>query len=289
MNRNDPFAAVLARKAEEMLSFQKDTAGQARIHKLVKELAERYRKQDRTRKSEDTWTSRPMVLSFMDFQEKGGLAERDGFSAVLTSHLSDRLNKSGRVQVVERVLLDRLLEELNIGSSELADPETALELGKVLAAKLIGTGTLYFLPDGTLLSMRLLDTETSALPKVVTRQFGSQSSLEKELHRLNREILKSIIETYPLQGYVVRKFEDRVLINIGSKHGVVLGTGFDVLDEPEPIEYKGRLLKSSPKPIARIEVVQVEPDLCYARILKQERPLRNDDKVREKIEEVAAF
>lgn len=287
LDKKDTFAAVLAKKAQEMLALQKNTAQKKRIDKLVKELAARYRSQKKLwHRAEDTWTSRPMILSFIDFQERGGLAERDGFSTVITSRLASQLNASGRLQVVERILIERLLEELNLGSSDLADPETALKLGKVLAAKVIGTGSLYYLPNGTLLSLRLIDTETSSIPKVVTKQLSSGASLKKELNRLNREILKTIIVKYPLQGYVVQAAEDQVMINLGSKQGVVLGTKFEVLEEQKPIKYKGKLLRSSPKPFAQIEIVRVEPDLCYARILKQGRPIKSDDKVREKIKDI---
>ncbi|MBW1862785.1 MAG: tetratricopeptide repeat protein [Deltaproteobacteria bacterium] len=290
LDKNDTFAAVLAKKAQGMLALQKDIAQKKRIDKLVQELAARYRGQKKSwTKKKDTWTSRPMVLSFVDFQEKGGLAERDGLSMVLTTQLSDQLNASGRVQVVERVLIERLLEELNLGSSDLADPETALQLGKVLAAKVISTGSLFYLPDATLLSLRLIDTETSAIPKVITRQLDSQTFLEKELNRLNREILKTIILKYPLQGYVVQTTGDEVIINLGSKQGVVLGTKFEVIEEQKPIKYKGKLLRSAPKAVGEIEVVRVEPDLCYTRILNQERALRADDKVREKIEDLVAM
>jgi tetratricopeptide (TPR) repeat protein len=287
LDKEDTVAAVLANKAQEMLALQKNTAQKKRIDKLVMELAARYRSQKKLwHRTEDTWTSRPMILSFIDFQERGGLAERDGFSTVITTRLANQLNASGRLQVVERVLMERLLEELNLGSSDLADPETALKLGKVLAAKVIGTGSLYYLPNGTLLSLRLIDTETSSIPKVVTKQLSSGASLKKELNRLNREILKTIILKYPLQGYVVQATEDQVMINLGSKQGVVLGTKFEVLEEQKPIKYKGKLLRSSPKSFAQIEIVRVEPDLCYARILKQEKPLKSDDKVREKIEDI---
>ncbi len=201
LDKNDTFAAVLAQKAQQMLSLQKNATEKKRIDKLVKELAGRYRDQKKSlSKTLDEWTSRLMILSFVDFQEKGGLAERDGFSDVLTTQLADHLNASGRVQVVERVLIERLLEELNLGSSDLADPETALRLGKVLAAKIIGTGSLFHLTDGTLLSLRLIDTETSAIPKVITRPMGSGASLERELYRLNREILKTIIAEHPLRN-----------------------------------------------------------------------------------------
>lgn len=290
LDKNDTFAAVLAKKAEEMLAVQKDIAQKKRIDKLVKDLAARYREQKKSDKTtQDMWTSRPMVMTFVDFQEKGGLAERDGFSTVLTTELSEKLNASGRVKAVERVIVERLLEELNLGSSELADPETALRLGRVLAAKLIGTGSLFFLPDGTLLSMRLIDTETSAIAKVVTRHLDTQASLDKEIATLNRELLKAVVKKYPLQGFVVQATGNEVMINLGSRQGVVLGTRFEVIEEQAPIKYKGRLLRGTPKAIGAIEVVRVEPDLSYARVLNQDRPFKTDDKIREKLTDLVAM
>lgn len=288
LEKTDSFATVLAKKAQEMIDLQKDVKRKERVDQLVKELAARYRDQKAgAKKGEDTWTSQPMVLSFVDFQEKGGLAERDGFSTVLITQLADHLNASGRVQVVERVLIERLLEELNVGSSELANPETALRLGRVLAAKLIGTGSLLYLPQGTLFSMRLIDTETSAIPQVTNKQLGPNVSLEKELFQLNRDILKTVISKYPLRGYLVKVTGDQAILNLGSKQGVVSGTKFDVLEEQESIQYKGKALQNAPKAIGQVVVVRVEPDLCHVKILNKERPLKADDKIQERMEEVA--
>lgn len=278
----DTFAAVLARKAREMIDLQGDVERKKRMDSLIKDLSERYRTFQETRPEiEDAWTSRPMVITFVDFQEKGGLSERDGLSAVLVTQLGDLLNSSGRVKVVDRILIERLLEELNLGSSDLADPETALRLGKVLAAKLIGTGTLYITQQGSMLSFRLIDTETSAIPQVLTKQLSSQALLEKEFFSLNREILKNIISTYPLRGYLAKKSGDRFIINIGSTHGVVNGTRFDVLEEGEAIEYKGKTLKGAPKSIGQVEVVQVEPGMSHVKPLNQQRELRVDDRIQE--------
>ncbi len=290
LDKNDTFATVLAKKAEEMMALSQNADKKKRMDKLVKDLAERYRKQKKsTLTSEDTWTSRPMILTFVDFQEKGGLTERDGISAVLTTQLGNVMNKSGRVQVVERVLLERLLEELNLGSSDLADPDTALKLGKVLAAKIVGTGSLMHLPNSTLINLRLIDTETSAIPKVITKQLSLQGALEKEINIMNRDIIKTIIQKYPLQGYVVQAQDQQIMINLGSKQGVTLGTRFNIIEEKEPVKYKGKLLKSLPKNIGLIEVVKVEPDLSYAKIINQERQFQKDDKLREKIDELVAM
>lgn len=285
VNKNDSFASVLAAKAQEMLDLQKDKQRSERIDRLVKDLAARFREgKSGAAVAADTWTSRPMIMTFVDFTEKGGLAERDGLSTVMTVQLGEKLNESGRVQVVERVLLERLLEELNLGSSELADPETALRLGKVLAAKLIGTGSIFHTPNGSLFNMRLIDTETTAVPKVLNKQFASMASMDKELNELNREILKTIIQKYPLQGYVVQANGERILINLGSKQGVILGARFEILGTPETIEYKGKILKGTAKPVAEIEITEVQNDFSYGRITQKDKSPERDDKVREKVD-----
>jgi tetratricopeptide (TPR) repeat protein len=283
IDKQDTFSAVLARQAQERLALQQNVERKKRLDNLVKELAERFRTQQKSPPgAEDTWTSRPMVLTFVDIEEKGGLGERDGFAGVLTAHLTEQLNASGRVQVVERALVERLLEELNLGSSELADPNTALRLGRVLAAKLLGTGSLHNLPGGNMVSLRLVDTETSLIAKVFARQISSTHSLEPQFFQLNREILAAIIQTYPLQGYVARMDGSRAMINLGSKQGVVVGTHFEALQEQEPVTYKGKTLQSAPRSVAQLKVVQVEPDLCLAEVINQETPVGPDAKVREK-------
>lgn len=73
------------------------------------------------------------------------------------------------------------------------------------------------------------------------------------------------------------------MINIGENQSVVLGTQFEVIKEPEPIEYRGRMLKGSPKASAQVEVIQVEADFSMARMISQEEAVRPDDKIREKI------
>ncbi len=288
IEQNDTFASVLAKKAQELINLQKDVEHKKRVDRLVNDLAERYRSQKEiVQKNEDVWTSRPMVMSFVDFQEKGGLSERDGFSTVLAMQLTYYLNTSGRLKVVERALIERLLEELNLGSLNLSDTETALKLGKVLAVKIIVTGTIFYLPQKTLLSLRLIDTETSAIPQVSTWQIEYGASLEKELFKLNREILKTVILKYPLRGYVVKSAGDQFIINLGSNQGVVTGTKFNVIEEQAPIKYGGKLLHASPKTVAVFEVVTVEPDLSYVRVINTGRPLKINDKVQEKIEEIA--
>jgi hypothetical protein len=88
---------------------------------------------------------------------------------------------------------------------------------------------------------------------------------------------------YPLQGYIVQASSDRIMINLGSKQGVSRDTKFEVLKEKEPIKYKGKILRGAPEVVAMLQVVQVEPDLSFARVLSRQSSLARDDKIREKL------
>ena len=285
VNRNDAYSEILARKTKELIDLQKNLAEKERVDRLVKELAERFKKQSNLFswfKSEDTWTSRPMIMTFVDFQEKGGLSERDGISTVMTTRLTEQLNQTGRVQVVERVIMDRLLEELNLGTSELADPETALKLGRIFAAKLVATGTLLHTPGNSLLSMRLIDSETTKIPKVVTVKMAPNAlNIDEEMQSVNRDLLNTIIAKYPLRGFIVQADGNGAIINLGSNQGVVPGTVFEVLEEGKPIKYKGREMKGLPVVVGKVQVERVEPDMCTVTISEQKRPLQADDKIQE--------
>ncbi len=284
INSGDVFAASLARRAEEMIAVSKDAGRKERMDRLVKELAERFRAQKTEGgKKGDEWSSGPTVLTFVDFEEKGGLSERDGFSTVLLTRLSETLNASGRVKIVERALVERVIEELNLGSSKLADPDTALKLGKLFAARLIATGSLLHLQEGSVLSMRVVDTESSGIVRTAIRTLDPGGSVEEEIFSINRDLLRTVMEKYPLRGFVAMADGGDILLNLGAKQGVVKGTRFDVLEEGAGVVYKGKTLAAAPKSVALLEVLSVEPEFSRAKVVRKERPLKQDDKVQERV------
>lgn len=287
LHGSDIFATTLARRAQEMVELERDRDKRDRIQKLIEKLAERYRSMKLTReKDADLWTSRPLVLAFLDLEEKGGLTERDGIAQVLEIKLTEQFNSSGRINVVERAVLDHLLEELNLGSSELADPSTALRLGKVLAAKLIATGAIHYSAKDILLNMRLIDTETTKVPKTVVKKL-SMYDFERAVQRLHRDLFEAIVRAYPLKGFIVQAEGDEAIINLGRNQGCQSGTKFEVLGAAKQIKYKGKILRGAARVIGRMEVTSVEPDFSHARIINYERQLKTDDKVREISAEVS--
>jgi len=96
-----------------------------------------------------------------------------------------------RVEVVERERLDRILEELNLSCSGLADQEACLQVGKIVGAGKMVFGEYFLMPGGQVhFLVRLVDVETSlidaSLETVVPsgRVFGALERLGRDLGRM---------------------------------------------------------------------------------------------------------
>lgn len=288
VNPDDPFASVLAEKAQKRLLMEKDLEKKRMLDDKVKELVARYNggvSEDIS--GEDPWTSRAVILSFFDFIETGGLCERDGFGSVISALLSDQLKASGRVQVFDSILVERLIQALGLNQKDLADTETGLRLAGALGATLLVKGSVFYLPGGPLLKIHMMDTHTTEKSDVITRQFSSEITVKKDLHWLNREVITDIMMHYPLQAYVVEVSGHQVLLNLGSREGVVTGTRFNVIEESAPVVYKGKSFQPEPSIVAQIHVVKVEPEFSYAHIKDQRRPIKPDDKLRENLDHLS--
>ena len=156
-------------------------------------------------------------------------------------------------------------------------------LGKVLSARLIVTGTLYYQQGDYLLTLRLIDTETTRIVKVMTAELQGPEAVAGDIGRLSRMIQDTVSGQYPLQGYVVQAEADQVVVNLGAGQGVTAGTRFDILEPSAPVTYRGRQLQGLAKVIGQVEIMHVEPDFSRGRVLSAGRPVARDDKLRERM------
>ena len=138
-----------------------------------------------------------------------------------------------------------------------------------------------------MLNLRLIDTETSAVVKTITLNLPAHADLDREMSKLNRSLLMTVMAKYPLQGYVVQVNGDQVMLNLGRSQGITTGSDYEVIEPGQSVTYKGKVLRGSAKRVGRLEIVQVEPDFCYARIIEKQRPFNPDDKVKEIMPEMA--
>ncbi len=92
---------------------------------------------------------------------------------ILSQIIMETIGEDGRYQVVERQRLLLALEELSLGTSDIADPETRLRLGNMVGAKFMVFGSYFILGNNMRLDMRLVDVETGKILKAVAKNIKS--------------------------------------------------------------------------------------------------------------------
>jgi len=266
--------AVLAmlRQAEQASKQKMDLDRQRYIDESVKDLVARFKEQKATppTRPADDWTSQAMAISVLDFQTSGDaeLIGRLGMDKLLLQEFSQALLNHG-VNVVDRAILEKVLAELKLGASELADPDTQLRLGRIMAARLITTGSFTGAGPNKTVSMRMIDTETTHIAYSATRRNISIDpvSLAEDMALA---VIKNVHEKYPLKGRIAVADDDKsIIINLGKKHGAKPGQLFNVLGESVPIELNGRVLGYREAKLGQLEITASEDLLSYAKALEK--------------------
>jgi class 3 adenylate cyclase/tetratricopeptide (TPR) repeat protein len=225
----DRTVAALTKNMRERAAFVQDQERQARIDQTVKELLERMKSPPRALPS-DGWTSSPLTLWVMDFETQG-FPLREGEERLLVSGIVDQVIGKSRVHVVERGILDKLLGELKLGTSDLSERSTALNVGRILAARFIVSGHVVYAGPLTRVSVRLIETETGQITATVNESFGSAVPASEVAGRLGEKLLEKIGGLYPLRGKVSAVSARGVKLNIGQRVGVAMGQLFKVVNE----------------------------------------------------------
>ena len=250
------------------LAARNDSERRERIRKQIKDLEERYKAQKEagTDRPVDEWTSRPLIVAFLPTQT-GVFFERAGTDVVLRREIADRLNRNARTRVVDREMLDELLQELNLGSSELADGNTQLRLGKVLAAQLLGFVEFAQAGPDTSMFVRMVDTETTGVDAQLVHQVPAVGSLEGMVTNVVQELFAKITASRPLQGLIANVAGAEILINLGAAHGVQVDQQFAALAGGAAVEVSGRTLHRNMRQVATLRVTQVEDELSACELV----------------------
>ncbi len=138
-----------------------------------------------------------ITLWIMDFAVQG-YAMQEGEAWLLHAGIAEGLIEKSRIQLVERAVLDKLLEELKLGTSRLADRNTALSVGRLLAARLIMTGQIVHAGPQTQVSLRVIETETGLISAAVTETFGAAVPAAVLAEKLSETLIDKLEKRYSL-------------------------------------------------------------------------------------------
>jgi class 3 adenylate cyclase/CHAT domain-containing protein len=185
----------------------------------------------RDRVSADTWTSRPLDVAILPLEARGDIPADSPDLDRIRIILEREYAEVPGMQPLEREKLEQIMEELELGSSALADPASLARLGKMKAARLLLAGQLIGSGDTVEFHYRLFDTETTRLvsPGVLNVEDGAVAAAE----RAARESIAGIRERYPLQGRIIEAAGGDVYLNIGTNVGVEPGRTFAIIAEPK--------------------------------------------------------
>lgn len=88
---------------------------------------------------------------------------------ILSAGVMETIRDKGSYQVVERQQLLLVLEELNLGSSDLADENTRLRIGKIAGAQQMVFGAYQVIGDTVRIDLRLVDVSTGKIVRAAQK------------------------------------------------------------------------------------------------------------------------
>ncbi len=138
-----------------------DTQMKALTKQLTKSLSEGGKKQ----------------IAIMEFPDVNGKVTELG--KLIPEELTTRMFKATEFQVVERQLLNKVLEEQKLGASGVLDPNSVAEIGNVLGVDAIVTGTVVDRGDAIRINARMIETEQAHVFAVAS------VSVSREAYLLN--------------------------------------------------------------------------------------------------------
>lgn len=172
-------------------------------------------------------------IAVLDFQIQGKGFETEDMGKIVAEWLITALVQKGRFDVIERRLLEKVLKEQNLGASGVVDSASASKIGKVLGARIVVSGSVIRLSKFTEVNARLIDVASGSI--LAAEKVKSQSTTR--LEDLITMMSDKIMNDFPLEGYIVQRSGDSVIIDLGKRAGVKKGMKFIVFKEGKLIKH----------------------------------------------------
>ena len=208
-------------------------------------------------------------IAVLDFQLQGARRD-DDMGKIVAEWLITALVKEGRFDVVERRYLEKVLEQQKLGVSGLVDESSASRLGKVLGAKIVITGSVMQFQNIMEVNARIIEVESSSIIAAENVKSTSAAKLED----LVVQMAEKIIRDFPLEGYIVQREGNTVLIDLGKRTGVKKGMQFVVYQEGRVIKHPktGEVLDIERIETGTIEITDVKVKTASAIVQKETSP-----------------
>ncbi|MFH0775720.1 MAG: FlgO family outer membrane protein [bacterium] len=135
------------------------------INELVQQITEGMTAQKKT------------TIAIVDFTDLTGNVSNLG--RYLSEELITRLKKTGKFNVIERNLLNKVIEEQKLSLTKLIDPGSAKQLGRILGVDAIVSGTIGDLVKQLKVNARIIGTEKGDVLAVAQTAINKNEAVKK--------------------------------------------------------------------------------------------------------------
>jgi tetratricopeptide (TPR) repeat protein/TolB-like protein len=190
----------------------------------------------------------------------------------------DALVGQQRFRVVERHLLEMILQEHRLSASELVDRKTAIKLGQLAAAQSIIAGSILKSRHGVEIVSRMIDTETSDIIATVD-VYGELTN--RIFARLAEGMALKYHSEFPLSGGMVLAIDGKnILTDLGRQNIKLQRCLILYLETPVKHPLNDRIIGTDKQIMGRARVIQVDENISKAIVLTNPVPdIKNRYKV----------
>lgn len=205
-------------------------------------------------------------IAVLDFELRGDNFKTKDMGGIVAEWFTTALVQDGRFQVVERAMLKKLIEEQKLGMSGLIDESSSAHLGKILGVKTIISGSVLQFQDTIEINARIINVSTGSIVAAENLRSNTSDNLKEAIGRLTTKIVKN----FPLTGYLVKRRDNTVLIDLGATSGLQTGMEFIVFKEGDVIKHPktGEVLEVEQIRTGLIKITEFTANTATAEILE---------------------
>lgn len=200
---------------------------EARYHlTMEQEVARKLRAAIRRERNLDTRDIDPNTLAVLYFVSSEESVEADALSKGIAEMIITDLSNVRKLNVVERLQLEKLLNEMQLGRSGLTDPNTIPRYGKLLRANTLVSGGFTISGEDLHLTISLADVNSS-------RSFDADrfSGMLQNIFTLEKDIVMGILDQL---GIVLSSSEQAAVMQMHTKNFdafMAFCYGLDLMDQ----------------------------------------------------------
>lgn len=205
-------------------------------------------------------------LAVLPFEIKGDASVA---SSIVYDNLINAFIDQNRFNIVTRGdELETVLREQKLSQTDLVDKNTAIRVGKLVAAEGLLMGTVHETEDSIEIYARFVNTETSTILEAKD-VFGQDKSLQHIQYLTNGLALK-LKHSFPLiEGMVIKVKGNSIFADLGSFQQIKKEMKFIVFRQGEAIVHPvtGKVLGSETEELGVATVVNVFEDLSIGELM----------------------